>query len=168
VFSWLAKAYDWATGKIDSTVASWVNTIVRGIWTFLHSLFSTVITAWNDFYNGVKALASGLGKLASEVYDWIKWLLDVFWRDFQDWLRKYVEAPLKVAYDWVVHEGATVWHYITHPADLVDLIWDNLIAKIESSAWDVGEKLGSFFLALIIKNLDKFVTLVEDIINAVF
>ena len=168
MFSWIAKAFNWATGKIDSTVASWVNTVIRGIWTFLTSLFGAVITAWNDFYNGVKAAAHGIATLAEETYNWTKWLLDVFWHQWLTWLGTHVLKPLTTAWNWVTHEGATVWYYLTHAADLVNFLWDALIANLESKAWSVGEKLGQFFLALIVKNLTNFAKLIEDILDAVF
>lgn len=168
MFSWIAKAFDWATGKIDSTVASWVNTVIRGIWSFLTSLFSVVIDAWNTFYGAVKDVAHGIATLALETYNWTKWLLDVFWHDWLVWLGAHVLKPLEDAYNWVVHEGATVWHYLTHAADLVDFLWDALLAQLESQAWAAADKLGQFFLALIIKNLKHFASLIEDIIDAVF
>lgn len=168
MFGWIRKAFDWTTGKIDNLTASWVNTLIRGIWTFLTSLFRTVIDAWNDFYNGAKALAKGLADLAAEVYDWTKWLLDVFWKDWLRWVDVHIIKPLLVAWHWVIHEGAIVWHYLTHAADLVEFFWDALIAKLEKEAWTIGDKLGTFFLALVIKNLEKFAHLIEDIIDAVF
>lgn len=167
MFNWIRKAFDWATGKIDSTVASWVNTLIRGIWTFLSSLFRSVIDAWNTFYNGVKTLAKGLADFAAETYDWFKWFLDVFWHNWLNWVNVHIIKPLLVAWHWVIHEGAIVWHYLTHAADLVEFLWDALIAKIEKEAWTVAEKLGTFFLALFIKNLRKFLELIEDVIDAV-
>jgi hypothetical protein len=168
VFDWIRKAFDWATGKVDSITASWVNTLIRGVWTFLTGLFRTVIDAWNDFYTAAMHYADSAILFFAEVYNWIKWFLDVFWRQWLAWVHKNIIEPLLVAYHWVIHEGAIVWHYLTHAADLVEFFWDALIVKLEAESWNIGEKLGKFFLSLIIKNLDKFAHLIEDIIDAVF
>lgn len=168
MFNWIAKAYDWATGKIDSTIASWVNTIVRGMWSFLTSLFAAVMLAWNQFYGSVKAAVHGIVTLAEETYNWTKWLLDVFWHQWMTWVGEHILKPLSTAWNWVVHEGAIVWHYLTHAADLVNFLWDALIANLESEAWSVGGQLGEFFLALVVKNLTSFAKLIEDILDAVF
>lgn len=168
VFNWLRKAFDWTTGKIDQVTASWVNTVVRGIWTFLTSLFRGVIDAWNDFYKASQALGHGLALLASSTWHWVTWFLDVFWRQWLKWVEDHIIKPLLVAWHWVIHEGAIVWHYLTHAADLVAFFWDALIAKLEHESWTVAEKLGDFFLALVVKNLRRFAELVEDILDAVF
>lgn len=168
MFSWIAKAYDWATGKIDGTIAGWVHDVISGLWGFLHSLFGGIIDAWNDLYNDAKHLADGIESLGKEVYGWIAWFLHDFWHAWIAWVTKHILDPLIGAVKWIAHEGSIIWHYISHPADLVDLIFDPLIAKIEAEAWDIGGKLGKFFLSLIIKNVAQFARLIEDIIDAVF
>ena len=168
MFGWIRKAYDWATGKIDGLTASWVHTLILGVWSFLTGAFHTVIAAWNVFYASAKGFAKGIAELAAETYNWIKWFLDIFWRDWLRWVSTHIIKPLLVAWHWVIHEGAIVWHYLTHAADLVAFFWDALIAKLEHEAWNVADKLGTFFLALIVKNLLRFAHLIEDIIDAVF
>jgi hypothetical protein len=168
MLNWIARAYNWATGKIDTTVASWVNTIVRGIWSFLASIFGVVTDAWNLYWAAAKAMSSAVDSFFGEVYHWTVWWLKVYWHQWLQWLNTHVVAPLTTAYNWVVHEGATIWHYISNPADLVALIWSPLVTHLEAEAWTVGELLGKFFLSLVIKNLTRFVSLLEDIIDAVF
>lgn len=168
MFNWIKRAFDWTTGKIDSTIASWVNTVIHGIWSFLTSLFDDVIGAWNLYYNAVRSFVHGVTSLASECYHWFTWWLRVQWSGWIAWFRKYIEAPLHDAYNWITHEGVTVWHYLTHADDLVAWFFDSLVNKIETEAWGIGEKLGEFFMSLIIKNVARFATLVEDIIEAIF
>jgi len=168
VFSWIAKAYNWATGKIDTTIAGWVHDLINGVWGFLHGAFGLVIDAWNYFYTRAKGFAEGVEALASETWTFAKWLLDSFWQEWLRWMRRYLLGPIETAAKWIAHEGATMWHLLTHAADLVDFLWDALVAKIETEAWNTGEKLGEFFLALIAKNLSKFAHLIEDILDAIF
>ncbi len=68
---------------------------------------------------------------------------------------------------WIGSTGATMWHYFTHLADFAELLFMFLVAALEKHAWDVGGLLGKFFLALIVKNVVRFATLVETIIDAV-
>lgn len=91
--------------------------------------------------------------------------------DLTTWVISHIYDPLKAAFDlawhWITHEGAIVWHYISNPADLVDLLWDYLIAKLEREAWNIASKLGRFFLALVAHNLTRLVTLIEDVLSAI-
>lgn len=168
MFSWIARAYNWATGKIDNTVASWVHDVISGIWGFLHSLFRVVISSWDRLYLRVKDFVQKIEEFGLEVANWVFWWLHEFWPKWLAWIRLHILQPLQAAWHWITHEGAVTWHYISHPADLVNLIFDPLIAKIEAEAWSVGEKLGKFLLTLIYKNVKPFAELIEDIINAVF
>lgn len=90
------------------------------------------------------------------------------------WLRTHLDAfgddvarGFHDLYTWVDREGREVWYYISHPGKLVDLIWDDLISKLEGDAWNVGDKLGKFLLSLILHNIKRFALLVEDIVHAV-
>ena len=79
MFGWIARAYNWATGKIDTTIAGWVHDLINGVWGFLHGAFGLVIDAWNYFYTRAKGFAEGVEELASETWTFAKWLLDSFW-----------------------------------------------------------------------------------------
>jgi hypothetical protein len=74
---------------------------------------------------------------------------------------------VRSAFAWINGVGATMWHYFTHLADFAELLFMFLVEALERHAWDVGGLLGKFFLALIVKNVVRFATLVETIIDAV-
>jgi hypothetical protein len=145
MFGWIDRVWHSATGKIDSTIANWVHGLIHGLYSFLSLIFGPVGDAWSQ--------------LSKDVYDWLK--------EHADWTITVAHA-IEDAYRWINKEGYEVYHYISHPSLLVDLLWDANVAKLETEAWDVGEKLGKFFLSLIYKNLKKFVLLIEDIFDAVF
>lgn len=168
MFSWIARAYNWAAGKIDSVTAGWVHDLINGLYSFLHVIFGGVISEWNKLYGAAKSFADNFREFASAVANAWHYLWHVYWPEFLRYLDNEIVAPLKTAYQWVINEGRVVWHYIQNPDDLVELIWDSILKKLETSAWDTGEKLGSFFLSLILRNLDKVLTLAEDILDAVF
>lgn len=80
---------------------------------------------------------------------------------------RYLYRLVKPAVDWVAHEGASVWHYFTHPDKFAEFLFWHLVAMLERQAWNAGKRLGRFFLALIVHNVVKFATLVESIVDAV-
>jgi hypothetical protein len=145
MFSWIDRVFHSATSAISSAVAEWVHGLVHGLYMFLSLIFGPVGDAWSE--------------LSKSVYDWLK--------EHADWTITVAHA-LEDAYRWINHEGYEVYHYISHPSLLVNLIWNDIIAKLETEAWTVAEKLGKFFLSLIYKNLKRFVLLIEDIFDAVF
>lgn len=108
----------------------------------------------------VKAFNTAITYALNLVNDARRWVITDIWDP--------IWKILTQAWDWVTGKGETLWHYLTHPADLVDLLWDALLAKIEAEAWTAGELLGKFFLSLIVHNLQRIATLIEDILDAVF
>jgi hypothetical protein len=168
MFGWLTNAWHAVTGKIDSTIAGWVHDVVNGLYSFLHIIFGDVGKAWNDlvgygvdFIHGVEDFGTYVGNALEHLYK--VWIPDII-----KWVTTEIYDPLVKAVDWIAHEGATMWHYISHPADLVDLIWDDVLAKLESDAVYTAEVLGKWFLTLIVKNADEFARMIEDIIDAIF
>lgn len=79
----------------------------------------------------------------------------------------FLYGLVKTIFEWLANQGSTMWHYFTHLADFADLLLLPLVAALELAAWEVAGKLGQFLLALIIKNIVKFATLVESIVDAV-
>lgn len=144
MFNWIDKAYQWLSGKVDSVLASWVHDIVRGFWYVLNALFGNVTGAWSALKDVFDFFGSKIERYFNEVY-----------------------RAISDAYNWINTKGYLVYYYITHPAQLVDLIWEALIANLESTAWETADRLGKFFLSLFLRNLEKFLMLIEDILNAV-
>lgn len=99
-------------------------------------------------------------------HDIARWL-----DDLRHWIITDIWDPiwrtLKPAWDWITHEGATLWFYLTHLDKFWDLIWNDFLVKVEKEAWRAGKILGRFFLSLILHNLHTFTALLEDILNAV-
>lgn len=79
------------------------------------------------------------------------------------YLLKYVLRILA----WITGIGSDMWHYFTHLLDFAELLIHWLAVALEKHAWDIGRMLGTFFLALIVSNLVRFVKLIEDIVDAV-
>ena len=138
----------------------------------LRHVIPTLNRLLSDFIRQVFHYAEGVYRFAVRAIDDLRnWSADAL-RTLQRWVVTDVFDPLlrslTAAWHWITHEGSLVYHYITHPADLVDLVWDALISKLEAEAWNIAGKLGSFALSLVVRNLSRFVSLLEDILNAVF
>jgi hypothetical protein len=168
MFGWIARAYNWATGKIDSTVAGWVHDLINGLYGFLRTIFGDVGNAWDYFWLSWQATGTSLLGFFASVGHGFYYLWHVWVPGLWHWIFIELLDPLRRAWDWIHHEGTILWYYITHPAELVAYIYDDIILRIEKLAWATAEKLGEFFLALIIKHLTTLVHVVEDIIDAVF
>lgn len=144
MFGWIDRAYHSVTGKIDSAVASWVHALIHGLYLFLSTIFGDVGAAWDDLVKDGELFLSAVDVLGDTVYDSL--------HDLYTWVNKY---------------GKELVGWIEHPSTLVDLLWDDILSKLEKEAWTAGEKLGKFFLSLILHNLKRFATLLEDILDAV-
>lgn len=91
--------------------------------------------------------------------------------NLSQWVTTHVWLPLKrdflQAWNWISHNGDILWHYLTHPDQLAALLFDSLLTLLEKEAWTAGRRLGKFFLALFLHNLNQVLALVEDIVTAV-
>ncbi len=123
-------------------------------------------------------LFHNIDKLVHWVLKWaatqFAYVIAKIWHDIThalNWVIIHVYDPLardiSHALAWIFREGRIVYYYITHPGKLIDLVWDDIIAKLESEAWNVGARLGRFFLGLVLHNIKRFALLLEDIIMAV-
>lgn len=79
----------------------------------------------------------------------------------------FLYGLVKHLFSWIDGIGATMWHYFSHLADFAELLIMALVASLERHAWDIAKLLGTFFLALIVRNVVRFATLVETIVDAV-
>lgn len=144
MFNWIKDAYNSVFGKIDSAIAAWVHGLIYGLWHYLASIFSPVSKAWHDFTSTIfrlETLLTGFG-------------VSVVHR-FQD------------IYNWLNKEGHIVYYYISHPDKLATLVVNGVVAQIESEAMVNAEKLGKFFLSLIMKHLPALLKVIEDVLDAV-
>lgn len=144
MFGWIDRAWQSVTGRISNDISSWVHDLVRGLYSFLAAIFAPVGAAWSYLWNNVINYHDWIGKLGDETY-----------------------RALRDAYDWINREGYELYYYLTHPDKFVERIFDPLLAKLESDAVSVAERLGKFTAMLILKNVKTIVTIVEDIANAV-
>jgi hypothetical protein len=144
MFSWLDRIWRNTAGKIPGDIADWVHSALHGLYSFLSAIFLPVSVAWGDFENTILQYTSSAIGFANQVV-----------RHIQDIL------------SWIGKEGYEVYYYISHPDKLVVLLWDSFWAYVEYEAFNLARQLGRFFFALFYKNMRTFITIVEDILDAV-
>ena len=144
MLNWITNAYNATIGKLDSSIASWVRALVAGLWHYLASIFTPVSRAWHDF-------TVGIFRLKTLLTSWGVTLV----------------SKITALYDWINKEGYLVYYYISHPDKLAGLVVDGIVSEIEKDAFATAEKLGSFFLGLVMKHLPAFLKMLEDILDAV-
>jgi hypothetical protein len=74
---------------------------------------------------------------------------------------------VKTVFGWINGIGNKMWHYFTHLDQFAELLFMFLVAALERHAWSIGRLLGKFFLALIVRNVVRFASLVEEIVLAI-
>jgi hypothetical protein len=166
MFRWIGSIYNSATGAVDDAVRSFVHVLINGLYSFLHTIFGLVGDAWKLYRDANSQLRKGLEDFSVAVQSAFHRIIKVWIPDFTRWVTRHILDPLLGAIRWIDNEGRIMWHYLTHPADLVNLIWDYLIVKTEHEAWNISGKLGKFFVSLFAHNMKRFLLLIEDIIHA--
>jgi hypothetical protein len=130
-------------------VIRWASRFIHDVWTYAIDVFRWTIRQ----------------------FDWVKHWVLALWDDLRRWVIHDIWDPiwhtLYPVWHWVVNEGKALWNLVTHPALLVDWIWEHLLVKIEREAWNAGRLLGRFFISLVFHNLKTFFVLLEDIIDAI-
>jgi hypothetical protein len=116
-----------------------------------------------DIYNLGKLLV----RYVNDIYKWIaheisdvtKWAI----RDIYDPLKSYADQIASDLRKW----GYVAWWWITHLPELAEAMIFSIVTSLENHAFEIAANLGKFFLALIMKNLKSFISVLEDIISAV-
>lgn len=192
----VADVVHWAVHALASVVlaifdhvfGAW-RQLAEWIWAHLLALGRWIGVAAVKFYQIIRIIIP-------RVVRWTKWWITYIMRFIRSWvawlwlqIRKtiallYREIGAVVRWAWS-HIFVPLWHWtqflyrlikawawvafwwVTHLASLAEAMIFHIAAAIERNAWQLAGILGKFFLALIIRNLARFVKLAEQIIAAV-
>jgi hypothetical protein len=166
MLGWLTNAYNSVTGTIDRNVQNWVHIIVNSLYSYFHTIFGNVSGSWGELAKGISTLTTGVTDLGIWTHYALYYILKVWIPEFTKFVTQKIIDQLVSVVKWVGTEGALITYYLNNPDSLVNLIWDSVIAKLESSAAETAERLGKFFMVLITKNLGLVLKIIEDIIDA--
>lgn len=145
MLSWVKHVISSFFGGIDQGIRDFVDALLSGIAGVLDTLFSDVTRAWHDFTHSIALWATEAGRYLDAVYHQLERI---------------------ITYD-LPHFAYTAWWWVTHTAELAEVLFWHLLALLEKYAWTAARYLGAFFLALIWHNLDEFVAVIEYVIDAV-
>lgn len=130
--------------------------IINDYRTLIHNLTTYAVAVYHDLIAGLQFAETFASRL---VHDAIAWVQANVWTP--------LFKAISDAWQWITHEGAILFDYITHPDKLAALIFDSLLALLEREAWNVADRLGRFALSLVARNLRQFAALIEDILSAI-
>jgi hypothetical protein len=152
-------------------LSSFSRAVYVKLWQIARQTIPWIINEYRTLYNDAVRYAEGIYNTAAGWFNSALRYAENLVNGAINWVLANIWNPLwrdiTTAWDWLTSKGETLWYYITHPDALATLIFDSLLTLLEQQAWAVADRLGKFFAALIIKNLTQFVTLVEDILNAI-
>lgn len=163
LFRWVAEFY-----RAFGSVLYWVGAkfwhILRVViprvidwarWWFTRLL--GLIRAWVAWLWG--KIRETIALIYREIGMVIRWAVTHIWDPLWHWVQ-FLWGRVK-AWAWVAF-----W-WVTHLASLAEAMIFHIAAAVERHAWELAGLLGRFFLALLIRNLARFVKIVEQIIAAV-
>lgn len=175
IFTLVGTAWDDVFGAayaLAHNVADFVRAVYERFYYLSYIVLRGIVNWANKLIGEVLKYAQEVYHYAITEFDRLRHDIATWLDDLRHWVVLDIWDPiwrtLSPAWTWITHEGTALWHYLTHPADLVDLLWNFLLVKIEKEAWTAGKLLGRFFLSLIVHNLRTFVLLLEDIVDSVF
>jgi hypothetical protein len=108
-------------------------------------VYHDVTSAWDDLLHTAEGIETGAWHLGRAV-----------WRQFN-----------RVLTYWVPHFAMTAWWWVTHPDQLALVLFWWTLHYLERFAWTAAQYLGEFALALVMRNLRRFLHLAEEILAAV-
>lgn len=152
-------------------VTGFMDEAVTAFYRILHVIIPAVITAYRLAVSKVEQYATDIYRWSLREFALARAALDAAISGVRNFVVNDVWRPLHndvtAIIDWIRKIGDVVWYYISHPAVLVDLIWDHLIFKLEAESWNVAAKLGRFGLSLVVRHVKRFALLAEDILDAI-
>lgn len=156
---------------IEHGLGSFIDQVGQTFYHLYRAIIPAIIREYRRLYADVLMFAQRIyHDLLVAIQD-VRQFIDRLIHDVEQWVITDIWRPLlrslTAAWDWIGHQGDTLWYYLTHPPALIDLLWDHLIAKLEAEAWNVAEKLGKFALSLVYRNVVRFAHLIVDIVDAI-
>lgn len=174
VFADVTAAWNRFTGALYSTllqIGRLADSVYKQLYRIIRVTVPAIINEYRRLVHDAVTFASGVYDYAVRNITAAVHYAERLVSDAINWIRVNLFDPLQAglldALRWITHNGAVLWDYITHPDKLAALLFDSLIVLLERNAWSVADRLGKFFISLIFKNLTRFITLIEDVLDAI-
>lgn len=165
-----------------SQLAGWFEGFFRAFTWLIHAIahviteikrviIPAVVKYFKVYYHLLYVFAHAVLAWAVAAFKAAEALARLLVRDAIAWVIAHVWNPLKAFADYIwahlLQWGYVAWWWITHLKELADALIYHLVDSLERNAWDIAGKLGTFALALVVRNLARFIKLAESIIAAV-
>lgn len=145
MLDWLHRFLRWAGHLIPEPIRHAFDTIGGAIAGLFGTITNDVYDAWTTFTASVWAWADAAADFAEET-----------WRSLN-----------QVIGHLIPHYAMTAFWWITHPAQLADVLFWHLLRYLEERAWTAARYLGRFVLALLTHHVRRITALAEEIIAAI-
>ncbi len=145
MLDWLGRLFDSAVGLIPSPIRNLVHTAVHAIAGVMITVFHDVTGAWDDLVHTAADIEEGAWHLGRST-----------WRKFN-----------QIVTHLIPHYAMVAWWWVTNPDKLAETLFWWILRLLEHYAWEAGELLGEFFLALVLRNIRRFLHLIEAVLAAV-
>lgn len=121
MFGWISSVYNSVTGTVADAVRSFVNTLIRGVYGFLHTIFGLVSGEWHFLWSAAGLFVRGLHTLAAAVWEFASYLRRVT----IPWLANWINALTRTLFKLI----KTVVSELTH---LIESVYHQLLALLDA------------------------------------
>lgn len=174
VFSGVTHAW------LDLQHATWwiFNEVRYGARLFYHFVWWVTNKGIPDLFAYAYKLGKALWHGIDEAYKWasgeihkaIKYA-ERYANDIWSWgyshFIKPIERSIYEAWQWINHDGAYIWHVITHPADLADIVLAAMAGAFMRASDKVLSAIGMAVLHTVLKQMPRMLHIIEDIFASI-
>lgn len=142
---WLDTILGLAEKLLPQPILDIVGAGIGGVISVLTGLTGNVTGAWHE-------LAIALDALRAGHFEFTTALEGILGQIVGHWIPKY---------------AITAWWWITHPDQLAEQLSLYVVKWLEREAWTIAPYLGKFLLALVVRNVKRWLPILESILAAI-
>lgn len=142
---WLENILDLAEKLLPAPISHVISGTIGGILSVLNAVTGNVTGAWHELAIAFDALRAGHFELLTTLENVLASIIG----------------------HWIPHYAITAWWWVTHPDQLAQQLSLYTVKWLEQQAWTIAPYLGRFVLALIVRNVRRWLPVVEHIITAI-
>lgn len=142
MFGWIDSVWNSVTGAVSGAVRDFVHTLVRGLYSFVHTIFGALWNAWNWYWDGVYALWAGAREFAVSVYHTFIRILKAiipYLQNYIHWVRVFLGHVINVAVRALTDFINGIYHWALKSLEalkafVINDVWNPLFKSL-TNAW---------------------------------
>lgn len=150
MFGWISSVFNSVSGTVTDAVRSFVNTLIRTLYGYLHTIFGLVGDEWRYFWGSAALFVRGIHTFADAVWRFASYLRRVTIPWLANWINALTKTLLKLIRTVVsdlTHLIDSVYHKLLALLDalkkwVITDVWNPLIAWVKR-IWDWITKVGA-------------------------